>query len=85
MIYQLVVKPGVQRQLRQLDSPALRRIMRKFQQLQQNPRPPNAQKLHGRLEGYRVRVGDWRILYQIDDQAKEVRVYRIKHRSQAYR
>ncbi|MFN4219043.1 MAG: type II toxin-antitoxin system RelE family toxin [Candidatus Bipolaricaulia bacterium] len=85
MSYQLIIKPGVQRQLRQLDSPALRRIMRKLQQLQQNPRPSGVQKLHSGLEGYRVRVGDWRILYTIDDQAHEVQVYRIKHRSRAYR
>jgi mRNA interferase RelE/StbE len=33
---------------------------------------------------YRLRVGDWRVLYTIDDQAREVRIYRIKHREKAY-
>jgi mRNA interferase RelE/StbE len=37
------------------------------------------------MEGYRLRVGDYRILFTIDDVAKEVRVYRLKHRKEAYR
>mgnify|MGYP001773997958 CR=1 FL=1 len=58
--------------------------MRKLHQLQQNPRPPGVQKVHDALQGYRVRVGKWRILYTVDDQAKEIHVYRIKPRAQAY-
>jgi mRNA interferase RelE/StbE len=39
----------------------------------------------GRREGYRLRVGDYRILYEIDDSARKVIVYRVKHRLEAYR
>lgn len=85
MSYQLIIKPGVQHQLRQLDPPVLRRIMDKLQQLQQNPRPQGVQKLRSILQGYRIRVGAWRILYTIDDRSREVQIYRIKHRSRAYR
>ncbi len=84
MGYALIVKPTAQRQLRRLDPPLVQKIIQKLQQLQQNPRPPGVRKLHGAPRGYRVRVGDWRILYTVDDQAKEVQVYRIKHRSQVY-
>jgi Plasmid stabilisation system protein. len=41
-------------------------------------------KLQGAPGGYRVRVGKWRILYTVDDQAKEIHVYQIKPRSKAY-
>jgi len=58
--------------------------IRKLQQLQQDPWPPGVRKLQGVPGGYRLRVGKWRILYTIDDQAKEIHVYQIKHRSKAY-
>ncbi len=48
------------------------------------PRPQGAIRLTG-LEGYRIRVRDMRVLYRIDDQAKEVIVYRIKHCREVYR
>lgn len=48
------------------------------------PRPPGAVRLTG-LEGYRIRVRDMRVLYRINDGAKEVIVYRVKHRRDAYR
>jgi mRNA interferase RelE/StbE len=52
--------------------------------LAQNPRPPGAKKLSGDL-GYSLRVGVYRILYEIDDDAKVITVYRVKHRREAYR
>lgn len=52
--------------------------------LEKNPRPPGAKKLTGQ-EGYRIRKGDYRVLYVIDDAAKLVRVYRIGHRREVYR
>ena len=81
MSYALTIKPTAQRQIRQLDLPMVRRIIRK---LQQDPWPPGVRKLQGVPGGYRLRVGKWRILYTIDDQAKEIHVYQIKHRSKAY-
>jgi mRNA interferase RelE/StbE len=84
MSYALTIKPTAQRQIRQLDLPMVRRIIRKLEQLQQNPRPPGVRKLQGAPGGYRVRFGKWRILYTVDDQAKEIHVYQIKPRSKAY-
>lgn len=48
------------------------------------PRPHGANMLAGR-EGYRIRVRDMRVLFRIDDEAKEVIVYRVKHRKEVYR
>jgi mRNA interferase RelE/StbE len=52
--------------------------------LEENPRSHQSIELSGD-EGYRLRVGDYRVLYDIDDPAKRVSVYRIKHRREAYR
>jgi len=52
--------------------------------LQKQPRPPGAKKLSG-VDGYRVRKGDYRVLYTIDDAARLVRVYRVGHRREVYR
>jgi mRNA interferase RelE/StbE len=52
--------------------------------LQTNPRPAGSKKLEGSAE-YRVRAGDYRIVYLIDDRARRVTVTRIRHRSEAYK
>ena len=52
--------------------------------LAENPRPPDAKKLRGTSD-YSLRVGVYRILYDIDDEAESVTVYRVKHRREAYR
>jgi len=52
--------------------------------LTENPRPPDAKKLRGTSD-YSLRVGVYRILYDIDDDAQSVTVYRVKHRREAYR
>lgn len=59
-------------------------IRQHIDELAAQPRPAGVKKLHGE-EGYRVRVGMYRILYTIDDAARAVTVYRIKHRREAYR
>ncbi|RPH60109.1 MAG: type II toxin-antitoxin system RelE/ParE family toxin [Chloroflexi bacterium] len=52
--------------------------------LEENPRPTDSKKLKGDA-GYSLRVGTYRVLYDIDDKAKTVTIYRIKHRREAYR
>jgi mRNA interferase RelE/StbE len=59
-------------------------VNRAIARLAENPRPPGAKKLTAR-EGYRVRVGDYRILYQVDDEAKMVTIYRVMARGDVYR
>lgn len=53
--------------------------------LYENPRPHNSKKLSGSGSRYRIRAGDYRILYELDEQKKIVRVYRIVNRKEAYR
>jgi mRNA interferase RelE/StbE len=55
-----------------------------IESLKQNPRPPDSKKLKGDL-GYSLRVGVYRVLYDIDDKAQKITLYRVKHRRDAYR
>jgi mRNA interferase RelE/StbE len=61
------------------------RISQILLSLEQNPRPPGVFKLSGRENQWRLRVGDYRIVYEIDDTAELVTVLRIAHRRQVYR
>lgn len=61
------------------------RVMRKLEALEGNPRPAGVEKLTGREDLYRVRVGDWRIVYAIRDRELVVIVIRIGHRRDVYR
>jgi mRNA interferase RelE/StbE len=61
-----------------------RLITEHIDRLPENPRPPDAKRLKGTTD-YSLRVGVYRILYDIDDSAQSVTVYRVKHRREAYR
>ncbi len=76
--------PSAQRDLDALDPPLFRRLADAGRALGVSPRAHGSQKLTGD-EGYRVRVGDYRILYRVDDPTRTVFIYRVKHRREAYR
>ena len=61
-----------------------RLVSRRIDHLAEEPRPPDVKKLRGRTD-YSLRVGVYRILYEIDDEVHIVTVYRVKHRREAYR
>ena len=84
MSYQLVVEKGIGRDVRNIPHANKIRIDKALQALSGNPRPAGCTKLTAK-EGYRIRVGNYRILYTIDDQARTIVVYRIKHRREVYR
>jgi mRNA interferase RelE/StbE len=88
-IYVVQIRPAAQRDLRKLkkklSDDQLKRIDGKIRDLGQEPRPAGAEKLSNSDEEYRVRDGDYRILYKIDDSAKTVTVGRIRDRSDVYR
>ena len=62
----------------------MERIALRLALLTDDPRPFGVQKLSG-ASGYRIRIGDYRVLYEIHDKRHLVSVYRIKHRREAYR
>ncbi len=84
-MYALFIRRSAERDLRKLSQVVLWRVNEKILALRHNPRPPSVRKLVGTLEGWRIRVGDYRILYQIDDDAQTVTIVRVKHRREVYR
>lgn len=78
------VLPSARRDLDALDRGAFSRIRAKILGLAGDPRPVGSVKLTAD-EGYRIRVGNYRVLYRIDDRSKTVFIYRVKHRKEAYR
>ncbi|TLY28790.1 MAG: type II toxin-antitoxin system RelE/ParE family toxin [Nitrospirae bacterium] len=84
MAYEVFLQPRARKEFLALPPDIARKITQALQILEQNPRSHQSIKVSGG-EGYRLRAGDYRILYEIDDPAKKVIVYRIKHRREAYR
>jgi mRNA interferase RelE/StbE len=85
MTYRIEVKPSAADALEKIPQPHRRRISRKIDQLADNPRPRGAILLEGPSFLYRIRVGDYRIIYQIQEAALVVLVVRIGQRGDVYR
>lgn len=85
MTYRVTVAPAAARQLRKLDPPVRRRIQAVLELLSVNPRPPSATQLVGGTGEWRVRTGDYRVVYEIADAELLVLVLRAGHRREIYR
>ena len=81
--YRIELRPAAVRALRKLDPSVRHRIQGAIALLAQDPRPPGARSLQGR-DGLRVRVGDYRILYTVDNEVLTVVVVRLGHRRDVY-
>ena len=77
--YRLLIKPSAVKEIEAIPRKDRTRVVKRIQGLSGNPRPPRCEKLSGE-EKYRVRQGWYRIVYSIDDQAREVLVAKIAHR-----
>jgi len=82
--YKLLIKPSAAKELEGLPLKIRRLVVAKIHALGSLPRPARVEKLSG-LEKYRLRQGDYRVLYAIDDGAQTVRVLKIGHRRDVYR
>jgi mRNA interferase RelE/StbE len=82
--YRIEVRPAAARRLRKLDPPTARRIQGAIVLLADDPRPPASRPLAGR-PAWRVRVGDYRVIYAVEDDRLVVVVVTIGHRRDVYR
>jgi len=85
MTYRIEVSPAALRQLRKLDPAARARVQAVIELLSDSPRPPGAGKLVGGDGEWRVRTGDFRIIYEIHDDHLLVLVIAVGHRRDSYR
>lgn len=83
-MYSLNYDKRIVKDLRRVPKHLRDHILEKTAQLSANPRGPQVEKLVG-MDGYRLRIGDYRALFTIDDRIKAVTVYRILHRREVYR
>jgi len=82
--YKVLIKPSAVNELERVPLKARRKLAAKIRALAEDPRPHGAEKLSGQ-ERYRVRQGDYRAIYGIDDAAQTVLVVKVGHRGDVYR
>ena len=82
--YRVVLTSSAERELKKLPSQLVARIISRLDNLADNARPPGCKKLKGGDHEWRIRVGDYRVVYTIDDAKLLVEVTRIRHRSEVY-
>ena len=83
--YDVILKPSVEKDLRALSATVRARVLARLEQLREEPLPRQAVKLAGGEAWYRVRVGDYRIIYGVDTRTRQITVHYIRHRRDVYR
>ena len=84
-MYEVHLERAAENDLRRLSATAFHRIIPHIRALAENPRPSNCRKLTGSKDDWRIRIGDYRVLYEIDEKAKAVKIMRVRHRREVYR
>lgn len=84
-MYEVYLEAAAERDLRRIPAQVFHRIIPRIRDLAKNPRPPGCRKLAGSESDWRIRIGEYRVVYEIDDSEKAVRVFRVRHRREAYR
>lgn len=85
MRYRIELTKAAERDLRALPGNILKRVDARILSLAKEPRPDGVRKLIGADHLYRVRVGDYRIVYEIQDRAVLIVIIRVRHRGEVYR
>ncbi len=84
-MYQILLERSAEKDLKRLSSKIRARAIDAFLALAKNPRPSGSRKLAGTENDWRIRVGDYRIVYEIADEIRIVRIHRVRHRRDVYR
>ncbi len=83
--YAITFATSARKELESLDPPLVRRVLPLIESLAQNPRPPRCKKLSGGQNLWRIRVGDYRVVYHVYDADRVVDIVAVRHRSEACR
>lgn len=84
-MYEVYLEHAAEKDLKKLSEKLFHRIITHIQSLAKTPRPSGCRKITGTKNDWRIRVGNYRIIYEMDDQAHVVQVMRIRYRREAYR
>jgi mRNA interferase RelE/StbE len=82
--YRILVRKSAANELARIPKKTLRRIIERIRSLGEEPRPQGNEKLSTQ-ERYRIRQGDYRIVYSVDEGSQTVEVFKVGHRSEVYR
>jgi mRNA interferase RelE/StbE len=82
--YRVTLKSSAEKEFFRLPEPVSARIFPKIIELGTDPRPVGCKKLRGGRDAWRIRIGDYRVIYAINDEEKRVKVTRIAHRREVY-
>jgi mRNA interferase RelE/StbE len=81
----IVISKSVQKQIDNLPNDVAPRVIEKIQNLASEPRPDGIVKLKGSDNEYRIRIGDYRVRYEINDESQLVQILQCKHRKDVYK
>jgi mRNA interferase RelE/StbE len=84
-VYEVYIEKAAENDLKRLPTTTFHRIIPQIKSLAENPRPSSCRKLTGSKNDWRIRIGDYRVLYEIDEKVKAVRIMRVRHRREVYR
>ena len=83
-MHEVLLERRAERDLKKLSKETFYRIIPKIKVLSENPKPAGCRKITGSKNDWRIRIGDYRIIYEIDEKEKAVKVMRIRHRREVY-
>ncbi len=84
-MHEVLLERTAERDLRKLPQAEFHRLVARIKALGEEPRPSGSRKITGSKNDWRIRVGTYRVIYEIDEKAKVVKVMRVRHRREAYR
>ncbi len=84
MAYELYIERHAEKDLKKLPGSVLSAIIENIKNLTNNPHPQKSKKIKGSLNDWRLLIGDYRVLYEINNTTKAITIMRVKHRRDAY-
>jgi mRNA interferase RelE/StbE len=84
-VYEVLIERAAERDLKSLPVTILNRIVPRIRALADDPRPSGCHKLAGAKNDWRIRIGDYRVVYDVNDARKLVRIFQVRHRREVYR
>lgn len=84
-MYEVYLERRAEQELRRLSTRNFQSIITRIRALADNPRPAGCREISGSKNDWRIRIGDYRVIYEVTDRENAVRVMRVRHRSEAYR
>lgn len=84
-LFRIDPKGSLEHDLRKIDRQFIPNILEAIESLSENPFPAQSRKMKGSESSYRLRVGDYRVIYQVDTENKIVTVYHARHRKDIYK